>query len=46
MAQDGIVVNRPMIVLVSRGGFNDSLRAAAARDDRIRLVGLDELVTT
>jgi hypothetical protein len=46
MVQDGIVVARPLIVLVSRGGFSDSLRESALRDDRIRLVELDELVTT
>jgi len=38
------VAVRPAIVLVSRSGFTDGLREAAAADDRIRLVELEELV--
>lgn len=45
LIQDDVVVQRPLVVLVSRAGFSDSLREAADRDDRIRLVGLEELAT-
>jgi len=38
------VVARPQIVLVSRLGFTDGLREAAAREPHIRLVELEELV--
>lgn len=38
------VASRPTVVLVSRSGFTDGLRAAAVADDRIRLVELEELV--
>lgn len=34
----------PEIVLFSRSGFTKSLRAAAAGSERLRLVGLDDLV--
>jgi len=46
MEQDGIVVARPITVLVSRGGFSGSLREAAQRDTRIRLVEIDQLVAS
>lgn len=39
----GVVV-RPQIVLVSRLGFTDGLRAAAEREQNIRLVEVEELV--
>ncbi len=42
--RDVRVTNHPAIVLVSRGGFTAGLRDAAARDQRIRLVSLDEIV--
>ena len=38
------VVNRPMIMLVSRSGFSQGLREAAANAGHIRLVELEELV--
>jgi AAA+ ATPase superfamily predicted ATPase len=38
------VVAAPLVVLVSRSGFTPGLVEAAARDDRIRLVDLAELV--
>ena len=38
------VVAQPQIVLVSRLGFTDGLRAAAGRERNIRLVELEELV--
>lgn len=38
------VVGKPAIVLVSRSGFTDGLREAAASDEQIRLVELEELV--
>ncbi len=38
------VVARPQIVLVSRLGFTDGLRARAEREQDIRLVELEELV--
>jgi hypothetical protein len=37
-------VARPKIVLVSRLGFTDGLRAGAEREQDIRLVELEELV--
>ena len=38
------VVDRPQVMLVSRSGFTDGLRAAAAREAHLRLVELEELV--
>lgn len=38
------VAARPRVLLVSRAGFTDGLRGAAAGDPRIRLLELDELV--
>jgi hypothetical protein len=43
MAEAGITVRRPAVVLVSWAGFTDGLREAAAADEHIRLVELDEL---
>lgn len=37
------VVARPRILLMSRAGFTDGLRAAASRDPRVHLLELDEL---
>jgi len=36
----------PLIVLFSRSGFTDGLRAAAAENEKLRLVELEELVPT
>jgi uncharacterized protein len=38
------VVNRPMVMLVSRSGFSQGLREAATNGGHIRLVELEELV--
>lgn len=38
------VAEQPEIVLVSRSGFTDGLRETAAREPRLRLVELEELV--
>jgi hypothetical protein len=38
------VAARPHIMLVSRSGFTDGLRDAAAREAHIRLVELEEMV--
>jgi hypothetical protein len=35
----------PKVVLFARSGFSDDLHAAAAADDSLTLVNLDELVT-
>lgn len=46
LIEAGVSVDKPTIVLISRAGFGDSLREAAVRDGRIRLVEIDELATS
>jgi hypothetical protein len=43
LVEAGVTVAKPIIVLISRAGFGDSLREAAVQDGGIRLVGIDEL---
>jgi AAA+ ATPase superfamily predicted ATPase len=45
LAQTGVSVQSPQIVLFSRAGFGQDLVAAARSHGRVRLVGLDELVS-
>ena len=43
LRQAGVEVDRPVILLVSRSGFTDGVREAAARESRIMLVDPDGL---
>ena len=43
LRQAGVEVKDPQIVLVSRSGFTDGLHAAAAKNDRLLLVGPERL---